>query len=98
MAIDKKHGLCKQGCNRLKGTQKWSQLCGSTNWSLLLDPQNRINSGLKKKVKTLLPSNKKVKLERGENNCSQDANYRKSGFQANLKKLGCNSLINAGMM
>lgn len=69
------------------------------NWSPLLDPQNRINSGLlKKKLKTLLPSNKKLKLEKGKNDCSQDGNYRKSVFQANLKQLGCNSLINAGMM
>lgn len=69
------------------------------NWSLSLDPQNKINNGLlKKKQKTLLVREVKLKLERKEKYCSQDGNYRKFVFRARLKKLGYNSSINAAMI
>lgn len=69
------------------------------NWSLSLYPQNKINSGLlKRNLKPLSASDIKLKLEREENYCSQDGNYRKCVFQARLKKLGCDFSVNAAMI
>ncbi|KAJ7396942.1 hypothetical protein BTVI_140495 [Pitangus sulphuratus] len=61
------------------------------NWSLSLGPQDKINSGLLKKIpKTLLRSDTKLKLERGEHYCSQDGSHqpKKSMLGPGLKPDG----------
>lgn len=68
------------------------------DWSLPLDPPNKVNSDFLKKNLKALGKGYKTKIRKGKKYYRQDGNYIKYVFQARLKKLDGNFSINAAMM